>query len=186
VPISPNENQSYRIHNVSDTVELNKYYETGDAQSAIREFRSEQRSINVVAEQAPTPALDDEMRLSLYDWGSRLSAMLVRVRDRFDGDLDRYLIYMVFLLAQLSEAKALAQARSRGRPIRPLAARGLNALSISEITRIPRETTRRKLKALVRSGRLRRDADGLYHLVSTLGFEDVFPDPLFWPAASRR
>jgi hypothetical protein len=110
--------------------------------------------------------------------------MLVRARGRFDGDLDQYLIYLVLLLGELAEAKTAAQARSRGRPVRPSAARGLNALSVSEITSIPRETTRRKLKALVRSGRVRRDAEGLYHLSGGIGQEDVLSEPLFWRAAA--
>lgn len=172
---------------VTDALKLIEYSNSelglSNRQDVVQPFRPrpEPRSIE---DEVETASLDEETRLSLYSWGSSLSAMLVRVRDRFDGDLDQYLIHLVFVLAELAEAKAAARARPRGVQARPPGARGLNALSIAEITRIPRETTRRKLKALVRSGRVHRDADGLYRLGGGLGIDDFLSDPLFRRSAS--
>ena len=187
----------YQNGDINDTLKLIDYCksEAGSRQRQSRGdspwTRPEPWSIGAAADEAaPGAALDEETRLSLYAWGSSLSAMLVRVRDRFDGDLDQYLIHLVFVLAELAEAKQATLARSRGPQVRRPAARGLNALSIAEITRIPRETTRRKLKALVRSGHVRRDPDGLYRLGAGLGLEDFLSDPLFRraaaPAAARQ
>jgi len=39
-----------------------------------------------------------------YRWGSELSAALIRVRARFDGDLDQYVLYVTFLLSELSQS----------------------------------------------------------------------------------
>ena len=62
--------------------------------------------------------------------------------------------------------------------------RGLNALSLSEITQIPRETARRKLLALAERGYLNRDDEGLFTLADRYGMDEFFSDlrPLFWDA----
>jgi hypothetical protein len=62
--------------------------------------------------------------------------------------------------------------------------RGLNALSLSDITQIPRETTRRKLLALAERGYLVREEDGLFVLGDLYGVDQFFSDlkPLFWDA----
>jgi hypothetical protein len=178
----------YQNGDVCDAFELTEYCQSSPELSGDEDVdqslwaRRQPRSIPIASAKSETTALDETTRLSLYAWGSSLSAMLVRVRDRFDGDLDQYLIHLVFVLAELAEAKAAT--RARGPQARPSARGGLNALSIAEITRIPRETTRRKLKALVRSGRLHRDADGLYRLGGGLGLEDFLSDPLFRRAAA--
>ena len=98
----------------------------------------------------------------LYRWAGQFSAALVRIRGRFDGDLDQYLLYLVFVLQEISSS-----GNGAGRT------RGLNALSLSEITQIPRETARRKLLALARAGYLRRDEEGLYYLGDAYGVEEV-------------
>ena len=62
--------------------------------------------------------------------------------------------------------------------------RGLNALSLADITQIPRETTRRKLLALVERGYLVREPDGLFTLGEAYDVDQFFTDlkPLFWDA----
>ena len=114
-----------------------------------------------------------------YRWGGLLSSTLIRIRARFQGDLDQYLIYLVFLLDDLSQT---ITAHSRGRPRPAPVARGLNALSIAEVTSIPRETARRKLQMLVTCGYIERGADGLYYLGERYGLDQFFFDlsPLFW------
>jgi len=107
-----------------------------------------------------------------YKWSNRLTATLVRLRDLFDGDLDRYLLHSVFIQTEIQRGLT-----PRG------GARGLNALSLSEITRIPRETTRRKLRLLAESGFLRQGADGLHYLAGRYPQGRFVDDlgPLFGP-----
>jgi hypothetical protein len=121
----------------------------------------------------------DAMRF-FYRWGGHLSATLIRIRSRFDGDLDQYLLYLVFILAELSEAMP----KGPRPPPTFRRRRGLNALSLADITQIPRETTRRKLLALVERGYLVREDDGLFVLGETYGVDQFFGDlkPLFWDA----
>jgi hypothetical protein len=110
-----------------------------------------------------------------YRWGGVLSSTLTRVRGRFQGDLDQYLIYLVFLLDDLAQ-----ELRWRGGE-RYLPRRGLNALSVAEVTEIPRETARRKLQLLLSAGYLERRDDGLYYLGDRYSRNQFFFDlsPLF-------
>jgi hypothetical protein len=126
--------------------------------------------------------LDQDASRFFYRWGGELSSILVRIRARFDGDLDQYLLYLIFLLGELARVQAAAEAEARGEPPRPSERRGMNALSLSEITRIPRETARRKLQLLVADGYLRREGEGLYFLGDRYGVDAFFWDlkPLFW------
>jgi hypothetical protein len=127
----------------------------------------------------PVPGyLDQDVSRFFYRWGGHLSATLVRIRSRFDGDLDQYLLYLIFLLSELSQTMASTA------PDRAFARRGLNALSLSDITQIPRETARRKLLALAERGYLVRAEDGLFVLGDLYGLDEFFTDlkPLFWDA----
>jgi hypothetical protein len=126
--------------------------------------------------------LDQDATRFFYRWGGELSSILIRVRARFDGDLDQYLLYTIFLLGELSQAVAAADAQVRGEPPREPERRGMNALSLSDITLIPRETARRKLQQLVADGYLRREGEGLYFLAERYGLDAFFWDlkPLFW------
>lgn len=124
--------------------------------------------------------LDQDVSRFFYRFGGHLSATLIRVRGRFDGDLDQYLLYLIFLLSELSDSMAGAANGPRTFVRR----RGLNALSLSDITQIPRETARRKLLALADQGYLVRDDDGLFMLGDRYGLDQFFADlrPLFWDA----
>jgi hypothetical protein len=126
--------------------------------------------------------LDQDASRFFYRWGGQLSSILIRIRARFDGDLDQYLLYLIFLLGDLSRVLAAEEAKARGDPLRPSEPRGMNALSLAEITRIPRETARRKLQLLVADGYLRREGEGLYFLADRYGVDAFFWDlkPLFW------
>lgn len=103
----------------------------------------------------PTKLDDDEGRMSVYRQESASLTSLVDARDKFNGDLDAYLVYLVLTLHSLSSAASLADRRHAG---------GMNALSLADVTGIPRETTRRKLKALQDSGHITRREDGLYYI----------------------
>lgn len=110
----------------------------------------------------PRPSADDELR-RLYKWGGRFSVGLIEMRRRFGGDLDQYLIYMIVMLAELAHRRAANPPSGDGRANAPPAPNGLNAFSIAEITCIPRETVRRKLRIMGDAGHIRRGADGLYY-----------------------
>lgn len=116
--------------------------------------------------------LDVETMRSYYRWGGHLSTALVRIRSKFDGDLDQCLLYLIFLLAELSEAMP----RGPRPPQTFRRRRGLNALSLAEITQIPRETARRKLLALVERGYLAREGDGLFTLGEAYDASQFFDD----------
>ena len=116
--------------------------------------------------------LDVETMRSYYRWGGHLSTALVRIRSKFDGDLDQCLLYLIFLLAELSEAMP----RGPRPPQTFRRRRGLNALSLAEITQIPRETARRKLLALVERGYLVREGDGLFTLGEAYDASQFFDD----------
>jgi hypothetical protein len=111
---------------------------------------------------AEDTSLDQARRL--YKWSDQLTAALIRLRAEFDGDLDRFLLHSIFVQSEIRRGLARAEAAQRGRSVGggPV---GLNALSLSEITGIPRETARRKLKQLGDAGMLRQGADGLHYLV---------------------
>lgn len=110
----------------------------------------------------------------LYRWGQLLSSTLVRLRAKFDGDFDQYLILMVFVLTDLY--------RTCAAPARPAPkARGINVLSLADLTEIPRETVRRKLRALTDCGYLVRGQDQLYYLSDRYEPDEFLLDlmPLF-------
>ncbi len=126
--------------------------------------------------------LDQDATRFFYRWGGELSSILIRVRARFDGDLDQYLLYLIFLLGDLAQVVAASEAEARGERPRERRRKGMNALSLSDITLIPRETARRKLQQLVADGYLRREGEGLYFLADRYGLDAFFWDlkPLFW------
>lgn len=107
--------------------------------------------------------------LSFYRWSTQLSSALVRSRERFAGDLDQLLIFMVFVDAEASRSLS-------GNDLARSGPRGLNALSVADITRIPRETTRRKLRVLTDGGFLRYGQDCLYYLAQGCGGDEVYAD----------
>jgi hypothetical protein len=117
-----------------------------------------------------------------YKWGGHLSGVLIKLRRAFDGDLDQFLIYLVFMLTELARTRAMDEALAKGAERVLSRPRGLNALSIADITRIPRESVRRKLAALGASGHVRRADDGLYYPGPAADLDRFFYDlsPLFW------
>ena len=99
----------------------------------------------------PTPLLEARQA---YRWTSALAEILTGLRRRFEGDLDLYLLFMVFVQAEMER---IVSGR-RGPSV------GLNALSVAAACGIPRETARGKLRRLTAAGWLRSDGDGLHYL----------------------
>lgn len=117
-----------------------------------------------------------------YKWGGSLSSVLVRLRGRYDGDLDQFLLHLVFMLTELAGANFAAEAKAKGATTVIVRRRGLNVLSLAEITRVPRETVRRKLAAMADRGLVVREEDGLFYAGPTSDIDAFFYalSPLFW------
>ena len=99
-----------------------------------------------------------------YRWCQKWTEVLARLRQDFNGDLDQYLMFLVF---KQDEMATTLSALGAGAGI-PASAdrelRGMNAMSVAEICGIPRETARRKLKRLVERKIIGVGPDGLYYL----------------------
>jgi hypothetical protein len=104
-----------------------------------------------VSEAPPLP-LPEAKRA--YRWTASLADVLTDLRRRFEGDLDLYLLFMVFVQAEMERALCG----------RPGASIGLNALSVAAACGIPRETARGKLHRLTDAGWLQSGPDGLHYL----------------------
>lgn len=99
-----------------------------------------------------------------YRWCQRWTETLTRLRRQFDGDLDQYLLLLVFEQGEMARAVAcLEGAVRKSVPIRS-EPRGMNAMSVAEICGIPRESARRKLKRLIERQAIQLGPDGLYYL----------------------
>jgi hypothetical protein len=101
-----------------------------------------------------------------YKWCQKWTEVLARLRQDFNGDLDQYLMFLVFKQDEMAtnlSALGSGTAAPAGRELR-----GMNAMSVAEICGIPRETARRKLKRLVERKIIGIGPDGLYYLAPAI------------------
>jgi hypothetical protein len=110
---------------------------------------------------APVSIPPFDSSVALYRWTIALSGRLAQMRLSFQGDLDAFLIFLVFAADTLRRSRPGLRGTDQDGTQQT---GGINALSISEITGIPRETARRKLQALITMGCVVRDANGLYQV----------------------
>lgn len=117
-----------------------------------------------------------------YRWGGSLSAVLSKVRARYDGDLDQFALHLVVVLTELASVNAAAEARAKGAERVVVRRRGLNSQSLADISRIPRETVRRKLAAMASRSLVVRESDGLWYPGPASDVDQFFYalSPLFW------
>ncbi len=94
---------------------------------------------------------------------ANLSAFLISARSAFDGDLDLFLILAVIgdrsfaperVAQSITFDDFMSEKRASAEPI------SLNSCSVSQFSRIPRETVRRKVQDLVDRGWVERTVDG--------------------------
>lgn len=106
-----------------------------------------------------------------YAVGRQLFEILRNIRAQHGGDFEEYLILFSLLLAsdyhQMSMRRGVAEKPLLHRP------HGINLLSISEITGIPRETVRRKVGKLVTEGSITRGDDGLHYYSGNSEQDDI-------------
>jgi DNA-binding MarR family transcriptional regulator len=86
----------------------------------------------------------------------------------FDGDYQEMLVLAVLGQARLGAVRTAAKNDLTGLVVEADAER-TNASRIADITKIPRQTVRRKLASLENRGWIERDANGAYRLVSAEG-----------------
>lgn len=99
-----------------------------------------------------------------YRWFQKWTESLAGLRKDFNGDLDQYLLFLVFEQGEMARMLSALEGVARNDPERRSEPRGLNAMSIAEICGIPRETARRKLKRLLERQVISLGSDGLYYL----------------------
>ena len=99
-----------------------------------------------------------------YRWCQRWTETLTRLRHQFDGDLDQYLLLLVFEQGEMARAVACLEGAVRKTVPTRAEPRGMNAMSVAEICGIPRESARRKLKRLIERQAIQLGPDGLYYL----------------------
>jgi hypothetical protein len=116
---------------------------------------------------APT---DENSRVSIleakrrYRWCQKWTEVLARLRQDFNGDLDQYLLFLVFKQDEMAATLSALGSGAGGAASLDRELRGMNAMSVAEICGIPRETARRKLKRLVERKIIGMGPDGLYYL----------------------
>ncbi|HYD44141.1 MAG TPA: hypothetical protein VEA79_02620 [Phenylobacterium sp.] len=126
--------------------------------------------------------LGQDVSRFFYRWGCALAAVLTRLRGRYDGDLDRFVLHLALMLTDLAATQALEMARAAGAEPVGRRVKGLNILSLAEITGVPRESVRRKLALMADEGLVTRDEAGLWRLGPTSDMDRFFYalSPLFW------
>lgn len=106
-----------------------------------------------------------------YNISRKLFEILRNIRTKHGGDFEEYLIlYALLLASEYNNIKVISQSPDKAIRRRP---HGVNLLSISEITAIPRETVRRKAAKLVNEGSITRGADGLHYYSGNAMQDDI-------------
>jgi hypothetical protein len=106
-----------------------------------------------------------------YNIGRKLFELLRNIRTKHGGDFEEYLILYSLLLTS-DYHQMMVSIQSSDKPLRRRP-QGVNLLSISDITNIPRETVRRKVAKLVAEGSITRGDDGLHYYSGNAVQDDI-------------
>lgn len=108
----------------------------------------------------------EDTRVFVQLMGTLIHRLDVDRRQLYDNDLDMASVAGAVALESTDANLKLAEFRDKYRNLRTVIGmegqRGVNALSIAQYTRIPRETVRRKLKRLVEKGAVTEKTRGAY------------------------
>ena len=99
-----------------------------------------------------------------------LTAHMSDISKAFNGDLQQALVLAVIGQVRL---RARRQAHIKGDALPPPEELAITASRLADVTGIPRETVRRKLKLLEARGWIARRPDGAVHIVSDMSGRDV-------------
>ncbi len=106
-----------------------------------------------------------------YVFSLKLFEIFRNVTDRHGGDFQEYIIlYALLLASDYHHINANSSDTANSDPRRH---KGVNLLSIAEITGIPRETVRRKVAKLVAEGSVTRRDDGLHYYSGNSSQDDI-------------
>jgi hypothetical protein len=127
---------------------------------------------------------DGDVERFFYRWGGLLASILTDLRRRYGGDLDQFLIHMIFMLGELDNLNLARKAQAAGATAAVVRSCELNAQSLSDICGVPRESVRRKLAGLEAAGLIRRTETGRYAAAADSDPHAFFErlSPLFWAA----
>lgn len=100
------------------------------------------------------------LNASRLNIASKIFAYFAQLRTEFEIDIESYQILSAFTLAGLAECSKIYGPGASFRP--ELFKASLTATALSEMSGVPRETVRRKLKHLQHQGYLQRGDDGAY------------------------
>lgn len=125
----------------------------------------EARSVEAVAE-----SFADHYPRYQYALVEFLVAHLADIARAFDGDLQQPLILAVIGQVRIRPRR---QAEKAGDPSPPPSELAITASRLADVTGIPRETVRRKLKLLEARGWIARRPDGAFYLVADASGDDV-------------
>lgn len=155
----------------------------GFAEGAFARFAS--RSFAPIGSAADDAEETGETERFFYRWGGLFASVLTDLRQRYGGDLDQFLIHMVFMLGELDSLNLARRAQAAGAGAAVLRACELNAQSLSDICGVPRESVRRKLAALEAAGLVRRTETGRYAAAGDIDPRAFFErlGPLVWTGA---
>jgi len=93
-----------------------------------------------------------------------LTRHLIACRDAFGGDLDLFLVFTIIgerSFTPRNAPAAMTVEEFRTSPVRTVRSVAINLQSIADYSGIPRETVRRKVRALIERGWIERDGQGL-------------------------
>jgi hypothetical protein len=141
---------------------------SSDAQSCLdlANDRADEASSDGAAGKAPMA----EAR-RIYRWCQNWTETLARLRQDFNGDLDQYLMFLVFKQGEMARMLSALETTARNDLPYRGEIRGMNAMSVADICGIPRETVRRKLKRLVQRRVITMGPNGLYYLAASENLE---------------
>jgi len=105
-----------------------------------------------------------------YAFVEFLTAHLTDISNAFDGDLQQALLLAVIGQMRL---RARLQADVTGEALPPPEEHSITASRLADVTGIPRETVRRKLKLLEARGWIARRQDGAVYLMADASGKDV-------------